>query len=64
MKIEMQISSKYLTYLINNCIKIESEDNKDLHTFCIYIHCQHSCTSFRNVPVYTAGHKHVFSLGR
>lgn len=28
MKIGMQISSKYLTHLINNCIKIESGDDK------------------------------------
>lgn len=40
MKIEMQISSKYLTYLINNCIKIESRDNKDLKTLCSRIQCQ------------------------
>lgn len=44
MKIEIQISSKYLTYLINNCVKIESGDNKDLQTFCICIHCQCSLT--------------------
>lgn len=37
MKIEMQISSKYLAYLINNCIKIESGDNKVLKTLCSHI---------------------------
>lgn len=37
MKIEMQIGSKYLTYLINNFIKIENGDDKDLQILCICI---------------------------
>lgn len=57
MKIEMQISSKYLTYLINNCIKIESRDNKDLKTLCSHTQCW--CSLTRSMPVCTARHEHI-----